>query len=114
MNPAQGLDLAHCLGRDDVVLMRGHGFAAAAASLIEAVRLSVYLPRNARVQLAAMQMGAFKRLSEGEIAARAADYKPGSVQTWRAWHYWATRAGCGHLIKERPVDEPVCNSPVLS
>src|SRR5438128_5710947 len=48
-NMAQGRDLAHCLGDNNVVLMRGHGFAAAARSLIDVVRLSVYLPRNARV-----------------------------------------------------------------
>jgi ribulose-5-phosphate 4-epimerase/fuculose-1-phosphate aldolase len=47
-NMAQASDLANCLGENSVVLMRGHGFAAAARSLIEVVRLSVYLPRNAR------------------------------------------------------------------
>ena len=98
----QGQDLAECLGDNSVALMRGHGFAAAAATLIEVVRLSVYLPRNARVQLAAMQLGNFKPLSEGEIAARAAVYKPHSVQTWRAWHYWANRAGCGDIVADTP------------
>jgi hypothetical protein len=48
--------------------------------------------------MAAMQMGAFKVLTEGEIAARAATYKP--FQIWRAWQYWAHRAGCSHLIAE--------------
>ena len=105
-NMSQGQDLARCLGNNSVVLMRGHGFAAAASSLIEVIRLSVYLPRNARAQLAAMQIGKFKPLSEGEIAARTAVYKPHSVQTWRAWHYWANRAGCGHLIGEPPVTDP--------
>jgi ribulose-5-phosphate 4-epimerase/fuculose-1-phosphate aldolase len=102
-NMAQGRDLAGCLGNNNVALMRGHGFAAAARSLIDVVRLSVYLPRNARVQLAAMQMGKFKPLSDGEIAARAAGYKPYSAQTWRAWQYWASRAGCSHMVGERPV-----------
>ena len=102
-NTAQGRDLARCLGNNNVALMRGHGFAAAARSLIDVVRLSVYLPRNARVQLAAMRIGKFKPLSEGEIALRAAGYKPYSEQTWRAWHYWASRAGCGHMLGERPV-----------
>jgi len=99
----QGRDLARSLGSNSVVLMRGHGFAAAAPSLIEAVRLAVYLPRNARVQMAAMQLGKFKPLSTGEIAARAAGgYGPYSIQTWRAWEYWATKAGCRHLLGERP------------
>src|SRR5215475_7475723 len=64
-NMAQGRDLARRLGNNSVVLMRGHGFAAVARSIIDVVRLSVYLPRNARVQLAAMQMGKFKPLSDG-------------------------------------------------
>jgi hypothetical protein len=58
------------------------------------VRMSVYVPRNARVQLAAMRLGEVKPLSRGEIDARNAGYKPHSPETWRAWEYWATRAGC--------------------
>jgi ribulose-5-phosphate 4-epimerase/fuculose-1-phosphate aldolase len=102
-NTAQGRDLARCLANNNVVLMRGHGFAAAARTLIDVVRLSVYLPRNARVQLAAMQLGTFKPLSDGEIAVRGASYKTYSAQTWRAWQYWAQRAGCGHMVGKLPV-----------
>src|SRR5437762_5135143 len=47
-NMDQGRDLAKCLADNNVALMRGHGFASAGRSLIEVVRLSVYLPRNAR------------------------------------------------------------------
>jgi ribulose-5-phosphate 4-epimerase/fuculose-1-phosphate aldolase len=94
----QGRDLATRLGANNVALMRGHGFVAAARSLIEVVRMSVYVPRNARVQRAAMQLGAVKPLSRGEIAARNAGYKPDSPETWRAWEYWATRAGCKELL----------------
>ncbi len=97
-NMPQGRDLAACLGDNNVSLMRGHGFVAAARSLIEVVRMSVYVPRNARVQMAAMQLGAVKPLSPGEIAARNAGYKPHSPETWRAWEYWATRAGCRELL----------------
>jgi HCOMODA/2-hydroxy-3-carboxy-muconic semialdehyde decarboxylase len=105
-NMPQGRDLARCLGHDNVVLMRGHGFAAAAASLIEVVRMSVYVPRNARALMAALRLGGeVKGLSRGEIAARAAGYKPYSAETWRAWEYWARRAGCGHLVGERPAEE---------
>jgi HCOMODA/2-hydroxy-3-carboxy-muconic semialdehyde decarboxylase len=100
-NMAQGRDLAKCLGPGNVALMRGHGFASAARSIIEVVRLSVYLPRNARVQMNAMLLGGKpKPLSKGEIAARAAGYKPRSPETWRAWEYWATRAGCADMIGE--------------
>ena len=56
-NMEQGRDLAKCLGGNNVALMRGHGFASAGRSLIEVVRMSVYLPRNARALLRAKQLG---------------------------------------------------------
>ena len=62
-NMPQGRDLAARLAGNNVALMRGHGFVAAARSLIEVVRMSVYVPRNARVQMAAMQLGEVKPLS---------------------------------------------------
>src|SRR5205823_13220798 len=93
------------VGGNSVALMRGHGLAAAARSLIEVVRLSVYLPRNARALMRARQLGGeIKYLSQGEIAARNRGYSPYSVETWRTWEYWANKAGCGHLLT-RP-DEP--------
>jgi len=96
---AQGRDLAKCLGGNNVALMRGHGFAAASRSLIEVVRMSVYLPRNARVLMRAKQLGSeIKYLSGGEIEARNRGYRPYSPETWRAWEYWANRASCGHLL----------------
>jgi len=96
---AQGRDLAKRLGAHHVALMRGHGFAAAARSLIDVVRLSIYLPRNARVQFKAMQMGKLTPLSKGEIETRTSGYKPQSPETQRAWQYWAGRAGCAELLK---------------
>src|ERR1051326_3553637 len=102
-NIAQGRDLAKCLGANSVALMRGHGFASAARSLIEVVRLSVYLPRNARALMRAKQLGGeVKYLSPGEIAARNRGYSPYSLETWRTWEYWANKAGCGDLLS-RPV-----------
>ncbi len=103
-NLEQGRDLAKCLGSNSVALMRGHGFASAARSLIEVVRLSVYLPRNARALMRATQLGGeIKYLSPGEIDARNRGYRPYSVETWRTWEYWANKAGCGHLLT-RPDD----------
>jgi HCOMODA/2-hydroxy-3-carboxy-muconic semialdehyde decarboxylase len=98
-NIAQGRDLANCLGGHNVALMRGHGFASAARSLIEVVRMSVYLARNARTLLRALQLGGeIKYLSPGEIAARNRCYSPYSLETWRTWEYWANKAGCSHLL----------------
>jgi ribulose-5-phosphate 4-epimerase/fuculose-1-phosphate aldolase len=98
-NIEQARDLAKCLAGNNVALMRGHGFAAAGRSLIEVVRMSVYLPRNARALLRARQLGgAIKYLSQGEIDARNRGYSPYSTETWRAWEYWATKAGCNHML----------------
>ncbi|HEY7246408.1 MAG TPA: class II aldolase/adducin family protein [Xanthobacteraceae bacterium] len=100
-NIEQGRDLARCLGADNVALMRGHGFASAGRSLIEVVRISVYLPRNARALLRAKQLGGeIKFLSQGEIDARNRGYSPYSTETWRAWEYWANKAGCGHMLSK--------------
>jgi ribulose-5-phosphate 4-epimerase/fuculose-1-phosphate aldolase len=104
-NMAQGRDLAKTLGDGRVSLMRGHGFAAAGPSLIDVVRLSVYLPRNARVQMNAIRMGDFKPLSAGEIGERSGSegtYAANSLATWRAWEYWAYRAKCEGLLGPRP------------
>jgi len=42
--------------------------------------------------------GEIKYLSQGEIEAHNRGYSPHSAATWRAWEYWANRAGCGHLL----------------
>ena len=103
-NAEQGADLANRLGSNSVVLMRGHGIAAAAGSIIDVVRMSIYLPRNARALMNALRLGAVKPLSAGEIAARSrgGGYRANSPETWRAWQYWAHRAGCGDMLPERP------------
>jgi len=104
-NMEQARDLARCLGPNNVALMRGHGFSAAARSLIEVVRMAVYIPRNARVQMNALRLGGeIRPLHDGEIAARDLGYKPYSLETRRAWRYWAHKAGCAHLVEEQPVD----------
>ena len=96
---AQGRDLARGLGGTArVVLMRGHGFAAAAPSLLEVVRLSIYLPKNARVQMKAAQLGGFKPLSQGEITNRLKQLRPSATESYRAWEYWAHRAGCREML----------------
>jgi ribulose-5-phosphate 4-epimerase/fuculose-1-phosphate aldolase len=92
-NVAQGRDLAGAMGKNAVVLMRGHGFAAAGANLLEVVGLAVYLPKNARVLTNALRFGfgEVNPLSAGEIdqihnGPQAHDWK-------RAWEYWSRRAG---------------------
>jgi ribulose-5-phosphate 4-epimerase/fuculose-1-phosphate aldolase len=100
VNMVQGRDLARGLGGERVALMRGHGFVAAGRSLPEAVRIGVYMPVNARVLLDALRLGEVKALSRGEIEAHAS-MKPDDPAMWRAWEYWAVRAGCGDLLSAR-------------
>ena len=69
-NMAQGRDLAHCLDCNRMALMRGHGFVCVGRSINDLVRLSVFIPRNARVMMNAMRMGEFVSLSRGEVEAR--------------------------------------------
>jgi HCOMODA/2-hydroxy-3-carboxy-muconic semialdehyde decarboxylase len=90
---AQGDDLAGHLGGNAVVLMRGHGFAAAARSLIEVVRICIYLRINAVVLSEAARLGEVIALSPGEIE-KITNIDPGAPELARAWQYWAARAGC--------------------
>lgn len=91
-------DLAATLGRQRVVLMRGHGFTATGPSLELAVRTSYYLKVNARLQLEALRLGPVKALSSGEIDQVLA--RMGSPRaTPRVWQNWAARCGVSHLLE---------------
>lgn len=95
----QGMDLARTLGDNEVALMRGHGFAHAGRSLPTTARMCVFLARNARVQLAAQQLGGeIVAISPGETAARKANYQGDSPAIRRAWENWAIRSGCADLL----------------
>jgi ribulose-5-phosphate 4-epimerase/fuculose-1-phosphate aldolase len=56
-NASLGAALAHTLGQGTVVLLRGHGDAVVGSSLQWAVYRAVYTDLNARVALAAAQLG---------------------------------------------------------
>ena len=101
VNMEQGRDLADCLDQDRVVLMRGHGFAASGLTLIDVVRTSVYLPKNARVLMNALRLGGAKYLSPEEIEKRL-EMGTGASEALRAWQYWAIRAGCADLLEGHP------------
>jgi HCOMODA/2-hydroxy-3-carboxy-muconic semialdehyde decarboxylase len=103
VNVEQGKDLAEALGPNNVALMRGHGFVAAAHSLVHVLRIAIALPRNARVLLEAMRIGEVKALSQGEIDAKNATMGlANSPAVQRAWEYWAHRCGCGNLLDGIP------------
>jgi ribulose-5-phosphate 4-epimerase/fuculose-1-phosphate aldolase len=86
-------DLAKRLGAERVVLMRGHGFAAAGRSLFEAVKIALYLPRNAQILASALAIGEDAIvLSDGEIEALSS-IAPEAPSSRRAWEYWCAKAG---------------------
>ena len=62
--------------------------------------MAVYMPLNARVLAEALRLGEVKYLSPGEIDAHAS-MKPDDPSMYRAWEYWAVRAGCGDLLSAR-------------
>jgi ribulose-5-phosphate 4-epimerase/fuculose-1-phosphate aldolase len=100
-NLDQGTDLAKSLGENSVVLLRGHGFAAARNSLMGVVRMSIFLPRNARVLMNAMRLGGeINALSPGEIDVKAATYTTDRASMYRGWEYWALRAGCAEFLTQ--------------
>ena len=101
INMEQGRDLADSLDQNRVILMRGHGFAASGLTLIDVVRTSVYLPKNARVLMNALRLGGGKYLSSEEIEKRL-EMDSGASEALRAWQYWAIRAGCADLLEGRP------------
>lgn len=98
VNMEQGRDLAACLARNRIALMRSHGFVSTGYTLFDVVRLAVYIPRNARVLINAMRISDDVRgLSDGEIEARL-QLDPNSPAMIRGWEYWAREAGCAELL----------------
>jgi len=47
-----------------------------------------------------MRLGEVKALSPGEIEAHAS-MRPDEPSMYRAWEYWAVRAGCKDLLTGR-------------
>ena len=88
---AQGDDLAASLGKNRVVLMRGHGCAVSGQSLYDSVATSIYLKVNAKLQTEALHFGELTYLSPGEIAKMTSTNTHGP--TSRAWEYWSRRCG---------------------
>lgn len=70
------------------------------------LHISAARGRNARLKDLAGEAaaGRIKYLLQGEIDARNRGYNPCSTEIWRAWEYWANKAGCGHMLT-RPDDE---------
>src|SRR6185437_8357714 len=97
VNMRQGLSLAKALGRNRIVLMRGHGATTVAGALRHAVMTAIYAQVNARLQLFAMQLGPVKYLSPGELALAGDFERKGTLGLDRNWEYLKHQAGCDDL-----------------
>ena len=86
-------DLAQRLGDYRVVLRRGIGFVATGRTLNDAVKTSVYIPKNARSLVQSLEFGPIRPISQGEVDQRLA-IDPESNAMRRGWEYWAREAGC--------------------
>jgi HCOMODA/2-hydroxy-3-carboxy-muconic semialdehyde decarboxylase len=92
--PERARDLAQCLGDHRVVLLRGIGFVAIGRTINDAVRKSIYIPKNARTLAQSMEVGTnLLFISQGETSARLA-IDPEGYAMRRGWDYWAREAGC--------------------
>ena len=86
-------DLAACLGRNSVALMRGHGAAVVGGSLREAVYRAVYLMVNARMQMQAMQFARPIRFLTPDEIEKTSAMVATPVSLDRAWENWVQRSG---------------------
>ena len=82
--------LARALGKNPVILLRGHGAVMAGSSIQQAVFRAVYTEMNAKLQSEALQLGKVTYLAPEE-AAKAAAAVDGQVA--RAWDLWKGRIG---------------------
>ncbi len=85
-NGEQGRALAETLGSSPVVLMRGHGFCAIAASIPEAVFRAYYTQLNADLQQRAIALGGqVSYLNAEEGAASEATNRSVLARPWALW-----------------------------
>ena len=82
----QGQYLAATLGSSAIALMRGHGFAAVAQSIPDAVYRAIYTELNARLQREAITLGGTVKYLSTEEAERADKTMQWSVdKPWKLW-----------------------------
>ncbi len=99
-NRDQGDDLAGALAGNNVALMRGHGFVAVGSSIFAATWRALEVTLNAAVLSECFKLGGpITYLSPGELEALG-EVDPDSPAAYRGWEYWATRAGCAHLLRK--------------
>jgi ribulose-5-phosphate 4-epimerase/fuculose-1-phosphate aldolase len=83
--PQLGAALAKSLGRENVVLMRGHGSTVIGTSIPHVVYRAIYTETNARVQSAAAALGSPTFLSQAEADAGDKGSLTGLQRAWDLW-----------------------------
>jgi len=82
----QGQYLAAALGSNAIALMRGHGFAAVAQTIPDAVYRAIYTDLNARLQREAIMLGGTVKYLSTEESERADATMQWSVdKPWKLW-----------------------------
>jgi ribulose-5-phosphate 4-epimerase/fuculose-1-phosphate aldolase len=88
--PEEGASLARALDKNWIVLMRRHGATVAGTTLEELVFRTIYIARNAALQIQAQILGPVSPLNAEETKlAGAFNLQPLPVA--RAWEYWNVR-----------------------
>jgi ribulose-5-phosphate 4-epimerase/fuculose-1-phosphate aldolase len=87
--PELGVALAKSLGKDSIVLMRGHGATVVGVSLRQAVYRAIYAELNARLQSEALRLGKPVYLTQEEAAGAA---RANDNNMDRAWNLWVREA----------------------
>ncbi len=90
-NPSLGRALAQTLGDRPATLMRGHGAVVVGDSLPMAVRRSIYLEMNARLQWQAMNLAGDKVTYLDDEEAKLTEANDAAT-TSRAWELWKRKA----------------------
>lgn len=91
MTPALGKALAESLGKNAIVLIRGHGEAVVGPSIHVVVSRAIYTEENAKLQLQALALGGpltYLSPAEGEKVETLAN----SGGLWRVWNMWVAKA----------------------
>lgn len=80
-----GAALAKALGKSDVVLMRGHGFATTGASVKEAVYNAINTVLDANVEMDALRLGTPTYLTQGEAIEVSKTHNASIDSSWAIW-----------------------------
>ncbi len=82
ITPTSGAALAKTLGKESIVLMRGHGFTAAGENIRDVVFKAVYTQISANIENEALELGTPLGMNEFEVMR--------TERVARQWELWVT------------------------